>query len=645
MSLSRQALGAAFFIYHLYQLPFVMRSFIHKHLQGILSLLFAVAVALFWAFPYRCALSYQEQYQLFLFTPSYFTERISVPGGLADYVGEFITQFYYVYAIGAILLALVFFCLQRLTWVLMRRSGVSRSWYLLSFIPAVALWALMGNENVLLSFAIALLGMEELMFHYIIVRDHSRGWVAPAVYLLIAVPVGYWLFGPVVIGVALSATYNPYRPYGTSQTLPERAVKSNSQTLLTPYGWALLSVLYFVAIVWLCGHFLQYPYYKLFGGINYFRYPGIIPVMQWIVAALFALLPLVVFYLPRLEGKKAVRAEIAQLTIIVLATVPLLHFSFDRATYELIDYDYLVRTHQWQRIIERAEKRQASSPMSVSCVNLSLAMQGQLCDRLFEFYQNGAEGLFPTFTRDMTSPLPTAEAFYQLGMVNDAERYAFEAQEAIPNYRKSGRLTRRIAQCEIINGNYAVAAKYLRMLEHSLFYRQWAKSQERFLYNSAAVKADPEYGRLGDIRIKRHDYLFSDQEMDQMLGLLLVDNKKYDNRMAYEYLIAYELLQRDLGRFMRYYPLGRFVQFDHIPYAVQQVLIGSWLQRHNTLQGMPYSVDRQNVDATVAFIRAYMTNRNDPALNQPPLAYNAWHYLLMGGNTKKKGKEKMQTIY
>lgn len=644
MSLSRQALGAAFFIYHLYQLPFVMRSFIHKHLQGILSLLFAVAVALFWAFPYRCALSYQEQYQLFLFTPSYFTERISVPGGLADYAAEFITQFYYVYAIGAILLALVFFCLQRLTWVLMRRSGVSQSWYLLSFIPAVALWALMGNENVLLSFAIALLGMEELMFHYIIVRDHSRGWVAPAVYLLIAVPVGYWLFGPVVIGVALSATYNPYRPYGTSQILPERAVKSNSQTLLTPYGWVLLSVLYFVAIVWLCGHFLQYPYYKLFGGINYFRYPGIIPVMQWIVAALFAL-PLVVFYLPRLEGKKAVRAEIAQLTIIVLATVPLLHFSFDRATYELIDYDYLVRTHQWQRIIEKAEKRQASSPMSVSCVNLALAMQGQLCDRLFEFYQNGAEGLFPTFTRDMTSPLPTAEAFYQLGMVNDAERYAFEAQEAIPNYRKSGRLTRRIAQCEIINGNYDVAAKYLRMLESSLFYRQWAKSQERFLYNSAAVKADPEYGRLRDIRIKRHDYLFSDQEMDQMLGLLLVDNKKYDNRMAYEYLIAYELLQRDLGRFMRYYPLGRFVQFGHIPYAIQQVLIGSWLQRHNTLQGMPYSVDRQNVDTTIAFIRAYMTNRNDPALNQPPLAYNAWHYLLMGGNTKKKGKEKMQTIY
>ena len=629
-----------------------MWSFIHKHLQGFLSLLFAVAVALFWAFPYRCALSYQEQYQLFLFTPSYFTERISVPGGLADYVAEFITQFYYVYALGAILLALVFFSLQRLTWVLMRRNGVSPSWYLLSFIPTMALWALMGNENVLLSFAIALLGMEEIMLHYIIVRDHSRGWTAPAVYLLIAIPVGYWLVGPVVIGLSLILMSDSQIQSNVSVTNIKSAQaqspaeeKVHRKPLVTPLGWMLLSVLYFVAIVWLCGRILQYPYYKLFGGINYFRYPGVIPVMQWVVVALFALLPLVASYLPRLEGKKAMRAKIAQLVVIVLAAVPLLRFSFDRATYELIDYDYLVRTHQWQRIIEKAGKHQASSPMSVSCVNLALAMQGQLCDRLFEFYQNGAEGLFPTFTRDMTSPLPTAEVFYQLGMVNDAERYTFEAQEAIPNYRKSGRLTRRIAQCEIVNGNYAVAAKYLRMLEHSLFYRQWAKSQERFLYNDVAVKADPEYGRLRDIRIKRHDYLFSDQEMDQMLGLLLVDNKKYDNRMAYEYLIAYELLQRDLGRFMRYYPLGRFVQFDHIPYAIQQVLIGSWLQRHNTLQGMPYSVDRQNVDATVAFIRAYMTNRNDPVLNQPPLAYNAWHYLLMGGNTKKKGKEKMQTIY
>ena len=608
-------------------------GYIKRHGAVLISLLFAIIVALFWVFPYRCALSFQEQYQLFLLTPSYFSERMSVPGGLADYVSEFIVQFYYLYAIGAILLALVFFCLQRLTWMLMRRCGASQAWYLQSFVPAIALWAYMGNENVLLSFAIALLGMEELMLHALIVRDRCRHWGALPLYLLIAIPAGYWLLGPAVMGISIVPL------------LPRKQKTAKPRPVVTPVGWTVASVLYFVAVVFLCGLFLQYPYERLFGGINYFRYPTAIPVAQWVVEALFALLPLIVSHLPQFENKKAVRVGVAQLLAIILCAVGLLRLGFDRATYELIDYDYLVRTHQWQRIIDKAKRHQASSPMGVGCVNLALAMQHQLCDRLFEFYQNGAEGLFPTFTRDMTSPLPTAELFYQLGMINDAERYTFEAQEAIPNYRKSGRLTRRIAQCEIINGNYAVASKYLRQLENSLFYRGWAKRQERFLYNDQAVNADKEYGRLRDLRIKHHDYLFSDQEMDQMLGLLLIDNKKYNNRMAYEYLIAYELLQRDVERLMKYYPLGRFVRFDHIPYAIQQVLIGTWLQRHNTLQGMPYSVDQQNVEATVSFIRAYMTNRNDPALNQPPLCYNAWHYLLLGGNTKRKGKEKMPGIY
>ena len=601
-----------------------MLSFIHKHWQGILSLLFAVIVALFWALPYRCALSFQEQYQLFLFTPDYFTERMSVPGGLADYVAEFITQFYYLYALGAILLALVFLCLQRLTWVLMRRSGVSGVWYLLSFLPAIALWAYMGNENVLLSFAIALLGMLELMLHDIIVRDHSKDWRAPLLYLFIAIPVGYWLFGPVVVVLAFTGF------------LRRDSGRRAGCLLVAALGWLAVTIV-------LCGRLLPYPLYRLFVGLNYFRYPTAVPWMQWVVVALFVAVPLVASRLPRQVGKASVAAA-AQLAGLVIIGCPLLHFGFDEATYELVDYDYLVRTHQWQRIIDKAGKHQASSPMSVSCVNLALAMQGQLCDRLFEFYQNGAEGLFPSFTRDMTSPLPTAEIFYQLGMVNDAERYTFEAQEAIPNFRKSGRLTRRIAQCEIVNGNYGVAARFLRILGHSLFYRQWAKSQERFLYNDRAVAADPAYGRLRDLRIKHRDYLFSDREMDQMLGLLLIDNKKYDNRMAYEYLIAYELLQRDLDRFMQYYPLGRFVRFDHIPYAIQQVLIGLWLQRHGSLERMPYSVDASNVESTIQFVSTYTVNRSDASLNKAPLKYNAWHYLMLS-SAPVKGKEKSQPIY
>ena len=40
-----------------------------------------------------------------------------------------------------------------------------------------------------------------------------------------------------------------------------------------------------------------------------------------------------------------------------------------------------------------------------------------------------------------------------------------------------------------------------------------------------------------------------------MLGLLYQHNHR--NRMAFEYMLAYVLQQRDLERFMKYYPLGK----------------------------------------------------------------------------------------
>ena len=118
--------------------------------------------------------------------------------------------------------------------------------------------------------------------------------------------------------------------------------------------------------------------------------------------------------------------------IVLFASVCGIRTSFDELTYEMIDYDFWIRTEQWNKIIDHAEKKPATSPLGVSSVNLALSQTGQLPDRLFEFYQNGAEGLFPVFSRDMTSPVFTSEVFYRLGMVNDAERYMFEAQEAIP---------------------------------------------------------------------------------------------------------------------------------------------------------------------------------------------------------------------
>lgn len=330
--------------------------------------------------------------------------------------------------------------------------------------------------------------------------------------------------------------------------------------------------------------------------------------------------------------------------LVIVASVFGIKAFFDEQTYELIDYDFLVRTEQWDKIIEKAEKKPAATPMSVSCVNLALSQTGQLPDRLFEFFQNGSEGLIPTFTRDMTSPVSTSEIFYRLGMVNDASRFMFEAQEAIPNHRKSSRLTRRIAECELINGNYKVAAKLLRRLKKTLFYHDWAEQTMALLGNEKAINSHPIYGKLRKYREKKQDFLFSDREMDQMLGLLYLNDKS--NKMAYEYLMCYELLQRDFAKFMQYYPLGRFVGYDHIPRSFQEILIEQWMKTHNDPRTIPYSVDAQTVNNTLNFIQIYLRNPKDPQLSQQPYVTNAWHYMVVqGADETAKEKEESKAIY
>lgn len=611
-----------------------MKNLMIKSWKPLLSLLFGVAVVIFWSVPYMSGLCFQEQYQMFLFDTNYFLERIVLPGGLADYISEFLVQFYYMPVLGGTIIALLLMSIQAISWGLMKQYGMKAVFpgYLLSFVPSIVLWCAMGDQNLLLSFVVALSGA--LLMGWIHNRFHNR--LVKVVFELVSTALVYWFLGPVVF---------LYAALMIGDTLMKG--KQNGH-ILSSLGYSACLLILTVAWILLTTQSLQYPLYRIFSGLNYYRYPGTVSplplgVMIWtVVVVFFGMVPDGHAWIKKLQQSKVVM--VLAYVLVIVASWFGIKASFDEMTYDLIDYDFLVRTEQWDKIIEKAEKKPATTPLSVSCVNLALSQKGQLADRLFEFYQNGGEGLFPTFTRDMISPVSTAEIFFRLGMVNDAERYMFEAQEAIPNYRKSARLTRRIIECEIINGNYQVAAKLLRRLQKTLFYSNWANQTMALLGNEKAINRHPVYGKLRKYREKKQDFLFSDREMDQMLGLLFLNDNH--NKMAYEYLVCYELLQRDMEKFMQYYPLGRFVDYDHIPRSFQEILIGNWMKTHSDPRTIPYSVDAQNVNNTLNFIQLYMQNPKNPQLGQQPYVSNAWHYMMVQGADEAAGKkEGMKEVY
>jgi len=430
-------------------------------------MLVGIGMFVFWYVAYPHALSYQEQYQLFLWTWDYFLERLSVPGGFADWVGEFFVQFYYVGWLGALLLALLFVALQRLTARLLPKS-----WLLLSLVPVALLRWLMGDINVLLSLPVAV--VLALALACVRVR-RSCSWAD-----VLILPVAYWLIGPVVWLYAVI-----------------RVLQLGWKHLWSA-GW--LFALQLMAYAWLLP---QWPLQMAMTGLTYYRIP---------------------LHYPQWNG-------------------------YDKDMYELIRLDYLVRNERWDDIVKRAGEYQVKTPFWSNCVNLALAEKRLLADRMFDFYQSGEDALVMPRVRDLTSMLPSAEVFWRLGMVNSAQRYMFDTQESILNARRSGRCTKRIAECMLVNGHYQTAAKQLGLLKKSLFYRAWALEAEQMLGNEAKINAHPVYGKLRRLRYKE-SFLYSYEEMDKMLGILFQNNP--ENKMALDYFMGQMLLKGNIQGFMQY---------------------------------------------------------------------------------------------
>jgi hypothetical protein len=563
-----------------------MKTGMTKYWNIGLSVLISIVIFLFWYVAYPHALTYQEQLQLFLFDADYFCERMAEPGGLARYIAEFLVQFYNATLYGALILAVLFMVVQRLTWRLMR----SVDYHVLSLIPTLVLWFAMGDENVMLAYVVALImAMGCILGLRLLERLNLIGKVIIA---LVALPLLYWLIGPLVLLVAVC---------------------------MVPTWLAGVAVIYVVALVLASAWLLPYPLMRLAVGIGYYRFPVTVPYLLLLIPALIAMMYYGCRHLPK--PKQEVKYALV-FGIIALLFIPQ-HYGFDAKKYELMEYDYLVRTKDWNGIIAKAEQQTPDKPMSVSATNLALAMTNQLGERAFEFYQHGSEGLLPPFERNYATTQLTGEIYFCLGLVNTAQRLAFEAMEAISNYNKSGRALMRLVETNIINGQYKVADKYLKMLEKTFFYRRWAKRMRAMLGDEKAINTHPLYGTLRQYRLQE-DFLFSDTELDKICGQLFMHNPQ--NQMAAQYLLMMPLLDRDIPRFMQY---AQYVQSQirYNPRICQEAIaFGFMQQRQQPPQGLVSPLILQQLND---FSRIYSAGGKD-ALGLQQFRNTAWYYLMVG---------------
>ncbi len=575
----------------------------------IFTLALAIAVFLFFTIFYSSHLHYQEQFQLFLFDALYWQERISIPGGLADYLGEFITQFYYNSWIGAALISILLVAVQQLIWFISKGFKRADSFYPLTLLPSIAIWAFLCDENAMLSFVIAII--ISLVFTLFYSKINLN--IIRISYGVLLLPLLYWCIGSAFYIAVILIVFH------------EWFITAKSKKVFLALLLTIVLVAISIACPLLAQKWIQYPLANLFTGINYYRFPAVLPYTVLVIFFLAIFIPPLFIILPAKLKKHGNIVIIAQMISLIGIAYLSISFTTNSAKEEALEYDYLVRTQKWSEVIKKAEKKSPTSPFSVTCLNLALAKTNQLGDRMFTFYQNGVEGLLPVFQRDFTSPLPTSEAYYHLGMINTAQRYTFEAMEAIPNFRKSARAYKRLAETNLINGQYEVAAKYLYALSQTLFYKKWAEETLTYLYNEEKINKHPEWGKLRRLRYQE-DFLFSPTEQDIMLGLLVQHNK--ENKMAFEYMLAHTLLSKNIDSFMRYYPLGKDLSYNHIPRSYQELLVFVWTQQNKSFDGMPWSISESVKQSVTDFARIYIKQPDAETILKQRFGNTYWSYLL-----------------
>ena len=515
-------------------------------IDRLLSLLFGSVIFAFFASVYTFHLNYQEQYQLFLFTPDYFFQFLAKPGGFSDYIGNFFTQFYFYSWLGAIIIAVLLTLLQRVVWAIAHKLGAKPLFVPVTFIPSLLYWGLLCDENYLLGGVIVMLLVALFISIYTLLKSSS----VRIFFVFLSIPILYWLAGGAFVLLPLFAVI---REFTRRDIKGFYLVLFLIGCLALSYAFPVLSKTYL----------LQYPMRQAFIGANFFRFPVTIPYSIGVIGLLIVLIPIILGSLPVYKKKKRkILLYVVQLLVLIGGGYAFIHEVTDLSKEEIMAYDFNVRMRRWDRVIALADKKAPANPLTVTCLNLALAKEGLLADRMFNYFQNGVEGLMPDFTRDFTIPMVAGEVYYHLGFINTAQRYAFEAMEALPDYQKSVRGVKRLAETNLINGDYIVAAKYLHLLQNTFYYKAWATKALEIMKDEKQIDLHSEWGLLRQYRTKE-DFLFSEGEKDMMLGVLFRQNNQ--NRMAFEYLMAYTLLNKDLKHFMQYIPLGRVLNYRTIP--------------------------------------------------------------------------------
>jgi len=545
---------------------FLQKETCSKYGDKICSMLFPAVLLSFYFLYFLLRIDpkliYQSQEPVFFFDRYFIYDFFSYPGGLNELASRFLSQFFYYPWTGALLIVLVFASITLFTWLFIRSIIAIRPVLYLQWMPLIILLALHSNYRYPLALTLGLFWALLFVNVYIYLAP-SRKTLRFLLYLILQAILYYVAAGQAFIFSLIIILY---------EVLHNRSIVLSLLyiifTALLPYIGA--STVFIIRIQdAYTKHLTAYDTYKVtwLSWVLYGFFPLVLLLLileeKYVKVAKKSLNKL----LGRLLFHRSIPIRLIQAVIIFFLIAVSAQYSYNKKEKAFLLIDHYARFEQWQKVLDIAQKGLPISNVVQYQVNRALYHVGLLCDKMFGMTQLfGSDGLFLHKSVRGRYALQHSDLFFDLGLINESEHWA---HEAIASKGDTAWNLQRLVLANLLKEKPEIAAKYLAMLHRTMWHKKWAEEYQKFLSDGDDFLGHPKYRYLKSI-MPESDFLVSPVEPELCLEELL-ENK--NNKMAFEYFMAYCLLDGQIGRFIKNLHLMNSFDYPKIPRHFEEAIL------------------------------------------------------------------------
>ena len=575
------------------------------------TLIFFTASFLFFYFFCREQIIYHEQQQLFQYNLAYLLRLTAIPGGISQYISAFFLQFFLYAWTGALIFTFFVFAVFFAVNLIFRHTGISTRFSILPLFPAAAYCLMMYDYKFNLVWLISFVASLMFFAFYVSVFRNKNSLFFGGLGL-----VALYFVSPVSMLYSTSLIVIYELLFGKKSSKYRQIAVYMSIAIILP---VLVSRTIFVATpfdTYLTGFPDKETAWTLF-----------LTSFAWIFAPVMMLLVYCFSFFSNEKTKKYYKTPVISAAILIVFITLSLHHVIDKRIPMMLRMNYEVNRENWTETLRISRNYPTGNHLVAYYTNLALHKTGQMFSNFFDYRQTGPSGLILDWRLDFLTAMAGGEVFYHLGFTNEANRWAFEALVA----SKSGEnpiLLKRLVKTAIINENYAIAEKYLHILKQTLFYKKWAKKYLEILNDSDKID------NLTWVSQKRSQWIEDDFLSGRVApaNLPLFFNQNPDNKMAFEYLMMYYLLTKNIDEFMK--NIDRVADYDYTampPIFEEVVLIYLNMQDAELEEYMRYPIKAESFERFYEYVQIFQQLANNPQLQRRELSRKFgntyWYYL------------------